>query len=170
MTKEQKYRAQMQALGIYEEIFEPEIATLCRIERELTRAMKAWSATAQPAGSAPSFTDPHYPVIQRLRAEILQHRESLGLTPKALRKLIGVAGSDAPETKDLITHKLDQIAARVAAYDGAEDTLPGMIAQSYDDLPMAREAARISDLMDRQDHGEDPADAELRKAVAEDMG
>ena len=92
MTKEQIYREQMQALGIYEEIFEPEIKTLARVERELTRAEKAWSATAAPGGK-PSFLDPHYPVIQRLRAEILQHREALGLTPKALRKLTGSAGA-----------------------------------------------------------------------------
>ena len=50
MTKEQIYREQMQALGIYEEIFEPEIKTLARVEREYTRAEKAWSATAAPGG------------------------------------------------------------------------------------------------------------------------
>ncbi|MBR2698057.1 MAG: hypothetical protein IKE76_05640, partial [Clostridia bacterium] len=112
MTKEQIYREQMQALGIYEPIFEPEIKTLARVEREYTRAEKAWSATAAPGGK-PSFLDPHYPVIQRLRAEILQHREALGLTPKALRKLTGAAGVEAPEQKDLITAKLDRIAERV---------------------------------------------------------
>ena len=115
-TKEQIYREQMQALGIYEEIFEPEIKTLARVEREYTRAEKAWSATAAPGGK-PSFLDPHYAIIQRLRSEILQHREALGLTPKALRKLTGAAGVEAPEQKDLITAKLDRIAERVAGYD-----------------------------------------------------
>ena len=38
-------------------------ATLARIERELTRAMKAWSDTAPPGGK-PSFLDDHYAVIQ----------------------------------------------------------------------------------------------------------
>lgn len=117
MTREQQYKKQMQELGIYEEVFDPEIKTLARIERELTRAMKAWSDTAPPGGK-PSFLDDHYPVIQKLRAEALQHRESLGLTPKALRKLTGAAGTDAPQQKDLITAKLDQIAARVSGYDG----------------------------------------------------
>ena len=93
MTREQKYREQMTALGIYDEIFDPEIGTLARLERELTRAQKAWSATAHPAGSAPSFLDPHYAVVQRLRGEILQHRQALGLTPQALRKLTGAGGS-----------------------------------------------------------------------------
>ena len=151
MTKEEVYRKQMQALGIYEEIFEPEIRTLCRIEREYTRAQKAWSATAPPGGK-PSFLNEHYPVIQKLRAEILQHREALGLTPKALRKLTGVAGADAPEQKDLIASKLDQIAARVAGYDSLADPFFG--------IPAAEEAAAISEEMDE----------DLRQAVHEDMG
>ena len=151
MTKDQVYRDQMKALGIYEEIFEPEIRTLCRIEREYTRAQKAWSATAPPGGK-PSFLNEHYPVIQKLRAEILQHREALGLTPKALRKLTGVAGADAPEQKDLIASKLDQIAARVASYDNAADLFSG--------ISTAEDAAAISAEMDE----------ELRQAVHEDLG
>lgn len=151
MTKDQVYRDQMKALGIYEEIFEPEIRTLCRIEREYTRAQKAWSATAPPGGK-PSFLNEHYPVIQKLRAEILQHREALGLTPKALRKLTGVAGADAPEQKDLIASKLDQIAARVASYDNAADPFSG--------ISTAEDAAAISAEMDE----------DLRQAVHEDMG
>ena len=151
MTKEKVYREQMEALGIYEEIFEPEIRTLCRIEREYTRAQKAWSATAPPGGK-PSFLNEHYPVIQKLRAEILQHREALGLTPKALRKLTGVAGADTPEQKDLIASKLDQIAARVASYDNAADPFSG--------ISTAEDAAAISEEMDE----------DLRQAVHEDMG
>ena len=53
-TKEQVYREQLQALGIYHEILEPEIKALARVEREYTRAQKAWSASASPPGSAPS--------------------------------------------------------------------------------------------------------------------
>ena len=179
-TKEQIYREQMQALGIYEEIFEPEIKTLARVEREYTRAEKAWSATAAPGGK-PSFLDPHYAIIQRLRAEILQHREALGLTPKALRKLTGAAGVEAPEQKDLITAKLDRIAERVAGYDlapggspvaglyiegeqGPELVVPrdNTVHQTtpwdadprqdpFAGIPEADEAAAISDIMDRQD-------------------
>ena len=130
MTKEQIYREQMQALGIYDPIFEPELKTLARLERELTRAQKAWSATAVPSGSAPSFTDPHYAVIQKLRAEILQHREALGFTPKSLRKIAGTAGPEGPAQKDLIAAKLDEIAARVAG----EDQEPELPADPYADL------------------------------------
>ena len=159
MTKEQIYRKQMQELGIYQEIFEPEISTLARIERELSRAMKAWSATAPPGGK-PSFLDEHYPVIQKLRAELLQHRDALGLTPKALRKLTGAGGSDAPEQRDLITAKLDQIAERVAGYYGGWAPVEGPIEDPFAGIPAAEEAAAISDQMDE----------ELRAAVHEDMG
>lgn len=152
MTKEQIYREQMQALGIYEEIFDPEIRTLARIERELTRAEKAWSATASP-GSKPSFLDPHYAVIQKLRAELLQHRESLGLTPKALRRLTGAAVDTAPDQKDLITAKLDQIAEAVSGFDE-------LAADPFDGIPAAEDARRISQQMDE----------ELAAAIAEDMG
>lgn len=149
-TKEAVYREQMEALGIYAPIFEPEIKTLCRIEREYTRAQKAWSATAAP-GQKPSFLDPHWTVIQRLRAEILQHREALGLTPKALRKLTGAGGGAGPDQQDLISSKLDAIAARVSGYD---------LTDPFAGIPGAEDAAKISHRMDE----------ELRHAVAEDMG
>ena len=88
MTREQTYREQLQALEIYDPAFDPEIKTLSQLERRLTRAQKAWSASA-PAGGKPSFLDPHYQIIVQLEREILTHREALGLTPKALRKLKG---------------------------------------------------------------------------------
>ena len=138
-TKEQIYRQQMEALGIYDQIFDPEIKTLARLERELTRAQKAWSATAQPAGSAPSFLDPHYAVLQKLRSEILQHREALGLTPKSLAKLVKSTGAGGPSQPDLIASKLDQIAAAMA---------------QFDEMPAAEELL----------------DADLKAAIAEDMG
>lgn len=124
VTKEQVYQKQMEELGIWQEIFLPELRTLCRCERELTRAEKAWSNTAPPGGK-PSFLDDHYPVIEKLRNEILQHRQALGLTPQSYRKLTGAnAGGDTPEQKDLISSKLDQIAARVAGYDLAPGGSP----------------------------------------------
>lgn len=85
-TREQIYREQLQALEIYDPAFDPEISTLAQLERELTRAKKEWSATV-PKGEKPSVLDAHYKVIQDIRKDILSHREALGLTPKALRKL-----------------------------------------------------------------------------------
>lgn len=164
-TREQKYREQMMALGTYDPIFEPEITTLCQLEREHQNAKKAWSATALPAGSRPSVLDPHYAVIQRQRQEILQHREALGLTPKSLRKLRGQP-VEGPSQQEQITAKLDLIAQRVSEFDAAEDPafedkLRGAAALAgYEDLPDAQDAIRISDRLD----------AELKHAVAEDMG
>lgn len=115
MTREQIYTEQLKDLGIYEPAFDPEIRTLASLERDLTRAKKAWSATV-PKGGKPSLLDPHYAVITNLRREILAHRETLGLTPKALRRLRGQAPA-GPSQQDLITAKLSAIADRVGAYD-----------------------------------------------------
>lgn len=155
MTREQIYKEQLQDLGIYNPAFDPEIKTLAQLERRLTRAQKAWAQTAPPGGK-PSFLDDHYPVIVQLEDKILAHREALGLTPKSLRRLIGVAGSDAPQQQDLITAKLDQIAARVAGYDNAAETQ----ADPFADLPGAADAAAFSEQIDE----------DLRNAIAEDMG
>ena len=92
-TREQTYRQQLQALGIYDPAFDPEISTLAKLERRKTRAEKAWSATAPPGGK-PSFLDPHYQVIVQLEDKILQHRNALGLTPAAMRRLKGLGTFD----------------------------------------------------------------------------
>lgn len=154
MTREQIYKEQLQALGIYDPAFDPEIKTLAQLERRLTRAQKEWSATAPPGGK-PSFLDPNYPIIVQLEDKILTHREALGLTPKSLRRLVGISGSEAPQ-RDLISSKLDQIAARVASYDAPES----LTSDPFADLPEAAAAAAISAGMDD----------ELRTAIAEDMG
>lgn len=93
MTREEAYTKQLTDLGIYDPAFLPEIKQLAQLERELTRAKKAWSNTA-PKGKAPSFEDPHYGIIRQLRSDILQHRDALGLTPKAFQRLRGKAAPD----------------------------------------------------------------------------
>lgn len=128
MTKEQIYRQQLTELGLWEDAFAPEVSTLAQLERELTRAKKEWSKTAPP-GEKPSMLDPLFAVIIGLRKEILAHREALGLTPKALRKLRG-APPPGPTEQDLITEKLSAIAARVGAYDGPPE-LPAAEGESY---------------------------------------
>ena len=116
-TREKTYTEQLQALGLYDPAFDPEIKALATLEREWTAAKKAWAATAPPGGK-PSFLDPHYAVIQNLRREILTHREALGLTPKSLRKLRGSPEPPAPQ--DLIAERLNAIAERVGAYSVPE--------------------------------------------------
>lgn len=97
MTKEQIYAEQMRDLGIYDRAFEPEIHTLAILEREHQRTMKEWKATAED-GKAPSAADKLYTVIQQQRRDILAHREALGLTPKAFKRLkpdVGGGSSDS---------------------------------------------------------------------------
>lgn len=132
MTKEQIYRQQMEELGIWEDVFAPEVATLAQMERDLTRAKKAWSETAPPGGK-PSVLDPHFAIITGLRREILAHREALGLTPKGLRKLRGPV-ADGPSEQDLITERLNAIAERVGSYDQAAG-LPGAALQLEEGEP-----------------------------------
>lgn len=87
MSRETEIAKQLTALGVYDPAFDPEIHMLCVMERELSRAMKAWKATAPEKNAAPDPTDPIYEVIARMRRDILQHRDALGLTPKALQRL-----------------------------------------------------------------------------------
>ena len=97
MGKEQVYKQQLISLGVYDEAFDPAIHVLCIQERELSRAMKAWKATA-PKDAAPLITDPMYVEISKLRRDILARQDALGLTPKGLQRLrknIAPTGGDA---------------------------------------------------------------------------
>lgn len=115
MTREQIYKAQLVALGIYEPAFDPLIKDLAKAERRRTRAEKEWSKTAPPGGK-PSFLDPHYQVVAALDREILGYREVMGLTPKSLRRLRGATDAAGDADRDPITERLDRIAARVEGY------------------------------------------------------
>ena len=86
--KEKEYAEQLAELGVYSPAFDGEIHLLCILERELSRTRKEWKATV-PKGQTPSFTHELYDVIIKQQKEILAHRDALGLTPKALRKLKG---------------------------------------------------------------------------------
>lgn len=118
MTKEQIYAEQMKALGIYEEAFEPEIHTLAIMERELTRALKAWKA-ASPGGANPSILSPYFKEIVALRRDILAHRDALGLTPKALQRLKGKTAIEISggTVADPLSQRLDALLDKVTAYE-----------------------------------------------------
>lgn len=118
MPKESVYKAQLEELGIYNDAYYPEIHQLCILERELSRVMKAWKLTAPP-GKAPSALDPHYAVIERLRRDILAHRDALGLTPKAYKRLRGTgitADVGVQTASPVVSELLDslQLAAEAA--------------------------------------------------------
>ena len=87
MAKEQAYKQQLIELGVYNPAFDSVIHMLCIQERELSRAMKAWKATASNPKEAPLITDPLYAEIAKLRRDILARQDALGLTPKALQRL-----------------------------------------------------------------------------------
>lgn len=114
MTKEQVYIEQLKALGVWDPAFLPLVKDLAKTERRRTRVEKAWAATAPPGGK-PSFLDPHWQILQQLDQKILAYRETMGLTPKSLRKLRG--SPEPPVKQDEITEKLSAIAQRVGAYE-----------------------------------------------------
>lgn len=90
-TREQTYTEQMKALGIYQELFDPEIKMLCTLERDLQRLTKRWKEAGCPTVSydakGAATTDKTLDAITTLRREILAHRDALGLTPKGLNRL-----------------------------------------------------------------------------------
>jgi len=98
MTKEDKYIAQLKDLGIWEPAFTPAVHDLAVLEREQARARKAWKATV-PDGETPSFEDPHYAIIMKQGSVIHAMRESLGLTPKGLRRFRSGFGKEV-ETEE----------------------------------------------------------------------
>ena len=120
MTREQKYREQMIALGIYQEIFEPEIHTLCVMERDLQRLTKRWKdagcQTVESSGRGPAATDRTFDAIMTLRRQILAAKDALGLTPKALARLKGrpTAPADDEDAADSTTTVLQLVRAKYA--------------------------------------------------------
>lgn len=93
--KEKQYTEQLQDLGIYSPAFDGEIHQLCILERELSRARKAWKNSAPP-NAAPKFTSDLYEVIMQIQREIFTRREALGLTPRGLKRIKGAINLDAP--------------------------------------------------------------------------
>ena len=97
-------RLAMEAVGTYQPMFDDAIRDLAKLERELSRAEKAWRAaytdengkqippqtTVQLVNKqgAPYITkDPRYGVVENLRAEVKAARAQLGLTPKSLQRV-----------------------------------------------------------------------------------
>ena len=91
VTREQKYREQLQEIGIYREAFDPEIHMLAMMERELQRMVKLWKAQGSPVtdyGASGAVTsNKTLDAINSMRRDILAHRDALGLTPKGLHRL-----------------------------------------------------------------------------------
>ena len=114
MSKERDYVKMLTELGIYSPAFDGEIHQLCILERELSRARKEWKRTAE-GGSAPSFTEPVYAVILKIQAEIDKKNETLGLTPKALRRIKGSMDAFDGEAKENSPTALSIVLSKHAA-------------------------------------------------------
>ena len=120
MTREQKYIGQMERLGIYDEIFAPEIHALCIMERDLQRLTKRWKAdgyqTVEKNGRGPAATDRTFDAIMTLRRQILAMKDALGLTPKALVRLKGRPAPPENEPEDKIPELtiLDEVRSKFA--------------------------------------------------------
>lgn len=124
-SAEVKYTEAMASLGIYDPAFAGEIHQLCILERELSRTMKLWKATA-PEGKAPSPTDPLYAVITQQRRDILAHRDALGLTPKALKRLqrreAPAPAAEPQSSSPALSAVLEGLRSRAAASVSGPDT------------------------------------------------
>lgn len=125
MTREQIYTAQLQDLGVYHPAFNPAIRTLADLERDHQRTKKAWRA----AGSR--YDSDLYPVIERQRRDILAHRESLGLTPKGLRRLKATAivpenntAADARAGSPVVTALMASLHTQAAANAAVQNGPP----------------------------------------------
>ena len=125
MTREQKYREQMKALGVYREAFEPEINMLAMMERELQRMVKAWKAAGSPITDETATGSPTsnktLDAITAMRRDILAHRDALGLTPKGLQRLRGKEGgmpdgAAAPSAR-AVSDAFSALKARCESYD-----------------------------------------------------
>ena len=106
------YTRQLQELGVYRTAFDPEIKTLCQLEREYRRLDKAWRQD-------PDYTSKLYASRTALRREILEHRDSLGLTPKGFKRLRpDVRETDAAEGESHPFGKLlAELTAKCAQYE-----------------------------------------------------
>ena len=134
MKIEDKYKAQLQELGIWQEAFAPEIHTLAMMERELRREQTEWRKASadlkarsedgkieKDLATLLKAVDAHYSLILTLRRDILAHRDALGLTPKGLQRLRGkdapvADGSPAPSAKQ-ISDAFSALQARCQSYD-----------------------------------------------------
>ena len=119
MGREAMIRADMEAVGTYNEIFEPTIRQLAKAERELSKAEKAWRANGgqmvaelvNKTGAKYTAKDPHYAVVDQMRKDIIALRNQLGLTPTSLKRVQAKQEALAAGRKSRLEQLLDAAAA-----------------------------------------------------------
>ena len=137
MGREAMIKADMEAVGTYNPIFDTTIKQLAKLERELPKAERAWRAAGgsmvieqvNKAGATYTAKDPHYAVVDQLRKDILALKNQLGLTPKSLKRVQEQMAAK-PETKqsrleqlleEAHSYAVDHAAEFQAAVDGYVD-------------------------------------------------
>lgn len=127
MGREAMIRADMEAVGTYNQIFEPTIRQLAKAERELSKAEKTWRSNGgkmvaeltNKTGGTYTAKDPHYAVVDQMRKDILALRNQLGLTPNSLKRVQAKQEAMAAGRKSKLEELLD--AAHDYAMDHASD-------------------------------------------------
>ncbi len=134
MGREAMIRADMESVGTYNEIFDPSIRQLAKLERELSRAEKAWRAAGgqmvtelmNKTGGRYMAKDPNYTVVEQLRASIQSLRNQLGLTPTGLKRAkqasAAQAGSRESPLEELLAAAHDYALEHASAYLEEVDT------------------------------------------------
>lgn len=124
MTREQSIAAKMCEAGTYDRIFDEEIHVLAGMERDLKRALSQWKKSIDKGGDGGNFDAALWPVVQQLRKDVLTHYDSLGLTPKGMKRLRAGSGEtdDGVRTASpVVSEMLDKLRAQAeanAACDG----------------------------------------------------
>lgn len=95
MTREQLIADKMREAGTYDPIYDEEIHMLAGMERDLKRAMSQWKKPKYKGGDGGDFDAALWPVVQQLRKDVLAHYDSLGLTPKGMKRLRAGAADDS---------------------------------------------------------------------------
>lgn len=116
MTREQTIAAKMREAGTYDPIYDEEIHVLAGMERDLKRALSQWKKSTDKGGDGGDFNAALWPTVQSLRKDILAHYDSLGLTPKGMKRLRSAAAADSPSAvqtaSPAISEMLDAFRAR----------------------------------------------------------
>lgn len=116
MGREAMIRADMESVGTYNEIFEPTIRQLAKLERELSRAEKTWRAAGgqmvaelvNKTGGKYIAKDPNYAVVDQLRSNVQMLRNQLGLTPVGLKRAKQKNAAQAEGRRSPLEELLDQ--------------------------------------------------------------
>lgn len=118
MKREDAIADKMREAGTYDPIYDEEIHVLAGMERDLKRAMSRWKGKVECGGEGGDFNSPLWPVVQSLRKDVLSHYDSLGLTPKGMKRLRsggGEADDSARTASPILSETLDALRLQAQA-------------------------------------------------------